>query len=91
MINKEFPFTPKRPDDGPNDAWSKLPDVKPQRFHIFYRLLDGDSSGRPAKHPDGSINPDFQHRSQSGLCSVVHGPFKEVSLLGNIHHRINKS
>ena len=48
MINPEFPYIPKDPDqkDEDNEAWSHLPNVKPQRYHCHYKILDGDCYGR---------------------------------------------
>ena len=48
MINPEFPYIPKDPDqkEDENEAWSLLPNVKPQRYHCHYKILDGDCYGR---------------------------------------------
>ena len=86
LINPEFPFIPKDPNENnEEDPWSKIPNV-PQRYHVFYRLLDGDSNGRPARNQDGTENLQFDHKSPSGLYSIAHSPFREVSVSFRIFH-----
>lgn len=79
LINPEFPFIPNNPDEKAEDSWSKIPN-KPQRYHVYYRLLDGDQNGRSPYKQDGTVNPDFDHRSHSGLFSIAHSPFSQVHM-----------
>lgn len=79
MIDPEFPFTPIDPKAKRSEiaggAWSKLPNVKPQRYHINYKMLDGDQYGRSEKEPN------FDFNSHSGLYDVAQSPFCDVSCL----------
>ena len=59
-------------------------------FNFYYQILDGDSSGRPAKIEEttGSNtlipNPDFNNRSYSGMYYVANSPFSEVISILNL-------
>ena len=77
MIDPEFPYVPRNEDklnSKENDAWSTLPNVKPQRYNAIYKLLDGDQYGR-AKH-----EPHFDFHAHSGLYDIAHSPFSDVSI-----------
>ena len=68
--------------------WNKMPDV-PIRYHFYYRILDGDECGRPAKikitdeerdNEEREIrNPRFNHREKSCLQSLCESEHSEVS------------
>ena len=77
MINPDFPYTPCDPDAESNEiaggAWSKLPNVKPQRYHINYKILDGDQYGRSEKELT------FDIKAHSGFYDVTSSPFCSVS------------
>ena len=79
------------PVDEKKDAeemWSKMPDV-PIRYHFYYRILDGDERGRPAKiksvEDSGEEkeipNPYFNHKQKSCLQSLCESEHSEVSFL----------
>ena len=70
-MNPDWPFMAPSENDGDNDDGEGededgvvLPDI-PFRYHFFYRLLDGDSEGRPGKVEDDhgllKVNPDFNN------------------------------
>ncbi|XP_066923830.1 uncharacterized protein [Clytia hemisphaerica] len=72
-INPEYPYIPKDPDqkDEDNEPWSHLPNVKPQRYHCHYKILDGDCYGRSGNEEG------FDYSSHSGLYDVAHSPFSD--------------
>ena len=85
LINPDFPYVPVQPGEEEEMAWSKIPDL-PMRYHVYYRLLDGDVNGRPArtqnvKTGQYEVNPQFDHKTLSGLSFIVNSPFKSDMVL----------
>ncbi|XP_012561832.2 uncharacterized protein LOC101240293 isoform X1 [Hydra vulgaris] len=76
-INPDFPYIirDEQQKKKEEEAWSKMPQL-PLRFNFFFRILDGDSEGRPAKifknsNDQGLINPDFKHLTKSPLYIIA--------------------
>ena len=88
LINPDWPYTPVEEKKDADEMWSKMPDV-PIRYHFYYRILDGDECGRPAKikytQDDGVeveiLNPRFNHKEKSCLQSLCESEHSEVSLI----------
>ena len=67
--------------------WNKVPDI-PVRYHFYYRILDGDQHGRPARiklrRDDGreseEPNPHFNDKEKSCLQSLCESKHNKVSL-----------
>ena len=56
------------------------------RYHVYFQLLDGDEAGRPARIKDDATqklvpNPQFDHRTLSGLYLIANSPFNNVSFV----------
>ena len=72
-------------DEDKEAAWSKIPNI-PMRYHVYFQLLDGDEAGRPARIKDDTTqklvpNPQFDHRTLSGLYLIANSPFNNVSFV----------
>ena len=60
----------------------------PLRFNFYFRILDGDSEGRPAKifkngNKQGVLNQDFKHFTKSPLYVISNYANLDDSLVSN--------
>ena len=71
-MKPDWPFINEEEDKEEQDgAWSKIADV-PIRYHVYYRMLDGDQEGR-APSDDG-----FDPKTESNFKSLLRSPNREV-------------
>lgn len=78
-MNPDWPFIPvnTEEDESEEAAAASIPNM-PIRYHFYYRLLDGDDEGRPAKEENGDINSEFKYLSTSCLQLIANSCSKEV-------------
>ena len=85
MINPDWhgivPVNENDKEKSKEEQWSKIPDI-PMRYHFFYRILDGDTLGRPPKTDDGRIakEDDFDFKVSSCFEGLLRSPHKEVCI-----------
>ena len=78
-MNPDWPFMPIPEEEKEEDSEGiVLPNI-PFRYHFYYRLLDGDDEGQPAKKADGSKNPEFNlNKTKSCLQLLAENSTSEV-------------
>lgn len=81
LMNPDWPFIPvnTEEDESEEAAAASIPNM-PIRYHFYYRLLDGDDEGRPAKEENGDINSEFKYLSTSCLQLIANSCSKEDAI-----------
>ena len=71
-MKPDWPFIDEEEDNNEQDGvWSRIADV-PIRYHIYFRMLDGDPEGR------APLDDGFDHKAESNFKALLRSPNSEV-------------
>jgi len=72
LMKPDWPFIDEeKKEDEQDGGWSKIADV-PIRYHIYYRMLDGDPEGRTPS------DKDFDYKAESNFKALLRSPNQEI-------------